>query len=82
MWVDTDRTRGNGLKLIERKFRLDIRRIFFTQKVVRYWKRLNRTVVDAPSQEVLKAMLERDLCTLIYWLTTLRIAYGLELDDL
>ena len=82
MWVDTDRTRGNGLKLIEGKFRLDIRRIFFTQRVVRYWKRLNRTVVDAPSQEVLKAMLEGDLCTLIYWLTTLRIAYGLELDDL
>ena len=61
----SDRMRGNSFKLKEGRFRLDIRKKFFTVSVVRHCNRLPREVMDAPSLEVFKARLDGALSNLV-----------------
>ena len=61
----SDRTRGNIFKLKEGRFRLDIRKKFFTVRVVRHWPRLPREAVSAPSLAVFSARLDGALSNLV-----------------
>ena len=55
---------------------MDIKRKFFTQRVVKHWNRLPKEAVDAPSLEASKARVDVALGSLVCWLATLHIAEG------
>ena len=61
---------------------MDVRRKFFTQRMVMHWNRLPKETVDAPSLQAFKARLDVALGSLVWCLVTLPMAGVLKLDDL
>jgi len=59
------RTRRNGFKLKVGTFRIDIRKKFFTLRVVKHLYRVCREAVDALSLEVFKARLDESSSNMV-----------------
>jgi hypothetical protein len=52
-------TRGHSAKFMKNRFRLDLRRYFFSERVVNRWNRLDQAAIDSCSVNAFKKSLER-----------------------
>ena len=62
--------------IVKGRFRSDIKKQFFTLRVVRHWNRLPGEAVAAPSLAVSKARLDGALSNLVWWEMSLLMAGG------
>ena len=61
---------------------MNLRKKFFTMRMVRQWHKLPREAVGTPSLDTFKARLDGALGSLISWVASLLMAGELELGDL
>ena len=59
--VGETRTRGHGLKIRGGRFRTELRKNFFAQRVVNLWNSLPSEAVEATSLNVFKARIDKFL---------------------
>lgn len=59
-------SRGNGFEQEESSFRMNVRKMLFTMRVVRHWHSLPREMVDASSLETFKIRLNGALSSISY----------------
>ena len=59
------RTRSNGWKLIKERSNLELRRNFLTVRTINLWNSLPPEVVNAPTLEVFKKMLDSHLSEMV-----------------
>jgi len=76
--VSSDRTHGNGSKLHQEKFRLENKKLFFTERVVKCWNRLPRDVINAPNLSVLKRYLDNALNNMLQLLFSPELVMQLD----
>ena len=74
--VPSNRTRGNGHRLKQRKVQLNMRKNFFPLRVTEPWPRLPREAVESPSLEIFQPRLDAVPCSLL-WVTLLGQGVGL-----
>ena len=55
----------NGHKRKQRKLQLNMRKNFFTLRVMEHWNRLPRGAGESPSLEIFKTRLDKVLCSLL-----------------
>ena len=54
--VGESRTRGHSLRIRGKSFRTEVRRIFFTQRVVNVWNSLPQNVAEAKTSDFTKKL--------------------------
>jgi len=79
--VTSNRTRENGLRLHQHRFRLVVTKNFFTKRVVKPCNWLLSEMVESPSLKVFKRPIDVVLRDIVQWpLRSARLMVGL--DDL